>query len=338
MHISVVSFLRKAQFTPVIDVRSPAEFEKGHFPGAINIPLFSNKERAIVGTKYKRESRDTAMTEAMIFASEKVDYYLDEIAKVKTDRKEILILCWRGGMRSLAMARLFIADGYKVEILEGGYKNYRHEVLNSFHQALKLVVIGGMTGSGKSDILKEINRLNEQVIDLEKIAHHKGSAFGALGQAEQSSIEQFENDLHAAFSVLDCSKTIWLEDESQLVGKVRIPEPLFTQIRRAKVFKLQLDKELRIRRLLKEYTNFDENLIITSIQSISKKLGGLATKQAIEAVKANDFYSAINIVLSYYDKAYSYGLSKRKDQTVTSVKLAEDNPEKAAKILLSLLK
>lgn len=327
--ISIKDFLKKAETLPIIDVRTPDEFAKGHIPGAVNIPIFSNEERVVVGTKYKQESRDTAMAEAIYFISQKVDFYLDEIAKL--NRKEILVHCWRGGMRSAGMASLFQADGYKVHILEGGYKTYRNAVLKSFEQPLNLLIIGGMTGSGKSDVLKEIGNLEEQIVDLEGIAHHKGSAFGALGQLPQPTVEQFENDLYAAFSKLDLSKPIWLEDESQLVGKVRIPKPLFEQIRAAKVFKLEMNKEFRIKRLVHEYTDFDKELIITSIQNISRRLGGLATKQAIEAVENNNFFTAIDIVLSYYDKTYFYGLSKREGQMIIPVKLDEDDPKKAAK-------
>ncbi|MDO9577468.1 MAG: tRNA 2-selenouridine(34) synthase MnmH [Candidatus Cloacimonadales bacterium] len=330
--IPVEAFFQKAKSLSIIDVRTTDEFAKGHIPGAINIPIFSNEERIIVGTKYKQQSRDTAMAEAIHFISQKVDFYLDEIAKL--NRKEILVHCWRGGMRSAGMASLFQADGYKVHILDGGYKNYRNAVLKSFDQPLKLLILGGMTGCGKSDVLKEIENLGEQIVDLEGIAHHKGSAFGALGQLPQPTIEQFENKLHAVFSKLNLCKPIWLEDESQLVGKVRIPKPLFDQIRKAKVFKLELSKELRIKRLVNEYTDFDKNLIVNSIQNISRRLGGMATKQAIEAVEKNDFTAAIDIVLFYYDKTYSYGLSQREGQTIISLKLDENDPKNTAKKLI----
>ena len=334
MQIPIKNFLQNAKTMPIIDVRTPDEFAQGHIPEAINISIFSNEERAIVGTKYKQESRDTAMAEAMYFVSQNVDFYFNEITKLDLPDKKILIHCWRGGMRSGSMARLFAADGYDVQILEGGYKTYRNHVLNSFEQKLNLIIIGGMTGSGKSEVLKEIENLGEQIVDLEGIAHHKGSAFGALGQLPQPTVEQFENDLHKAFSKLDLSKPIWLEDESQSVGKVRIPKPLFKQIRSAKVFKLELSKEHRINRLVNEYTDFDKKLIHTSIQNISRRLGGLAAQNAVDAVEKNDFTTAIDIVLSYYDKTYSYGLSKREGQTIIPVKLDEDNPKKTAAILI----
>nr|MBC8415802.1 hypothetical protein [Candidatus Cloacimonadota bacterium] len=167
---------------PIIDVRTPLEFSKGHISSAFNIPLFSNEERAIVGTKYKQESHDTALQEALDFVAVKTNFYLDELHKIVPNKQEILIHCWRGGLRSAGMAKLFQADGYKVHVLTGGYKAYRNHVRKSFDKKTKLIIIGGMTGSGKTEILREIGKLGEQILDLEKIAHHKGSAFGALGQ------------------------------------------------------------------------------------------------------------------------------------------------------------
>ena len=329
--ISIENFLKKAEKYTIIDVRTPDEFQKGHIPGAFNIPLFSNEERAIVGTKYNQESRDTALQEALDFVAVKTDFYLDELHKIVSTKQEILIHCWRGGLRSAGMAKLFQADGYKVHILNGGYKSYRNYIHQSFEKNAKLIILGGMTGSGKTEILKEIGKLGEQILDLEKIAHHKGSAFGALGQEEQPTTEQFENNLFELLKNLDLGKRIWLEDESQLIGKVRIPDPLFKQIRSANVIKLEMDKKKRVERLMKEYTGFDTKPLIDSITNISRRLGGLDTKKAIEAVEKGDFRTAIDIVLSYYDKTYTYGLDKRKDQTVLSLQIEEDNPKKSAR-------
>jgi tRNA 2-selenouridine synthase len=336
--IFVEDFLEKAEKYTIIDVRTPLEFSKGHIPGAFNIPLFSNEERAIVGTKYKQESRDTALQEALNFVAVKVNIYLEQLHKIPCENKEILVHCWRGGLRSAGMAKLFQANGYKVHVLNGGYKSYRNYIRQSFENKAGLTIIGGMTGSGKTEILREIGKLGEQILDLEKIAHHKGSAFGALGQEEQPTNEQFENNIFENWKKLDQSKRIWLEDESQLIGKVRIPDTLFKQMRTTKVIKLELDKKKRVERLMKEYTGFDSKPLIDSITNISRRLGGLDTRKAIEAVEKGDFRTAIDIVLSYYDKTYTYGLEKRKDQTVLSLKLDEDNPGKSAEKVIVFIK
>lgn len=334
LKLAVESFLDNAVDSVVVDVRSPAEFAKGHIPEAVNLPLFSNSERAIVGTKYKQENRESAVRAGIDIVTPKMSFYFSELEKLKLDNKKLLLYCWRGGMRSRGMAQLFRAAGYQTHILEKGYKSYRQSVLACFELPFKLLIIGGMTGSGKSYVLKELVNLGEQIVDLEEIAHHKGSAFGALGQEDQPTVEQFENFLHHKLRVLDPQKTIWLEDESRLIGKVSIPKHFFTQMRSTRVIKLEMSKELRIKRLMREYTDFQPQEIINSIQNISRRLGGKAAAQAVEAVLNQDFYTAIDIVLSYYDKTYAYGLSKRDQQNVVPLKINEDNPRKIAQTLL----
>ena len=159
--ISIEDFLEKAGNYAIIDVRTPNEFQKGHIPSAFNIPLFSNEERAIIGSKYKQESRDTALQAALDFAAVKTDFYLNELHKVVPNKQEILIHCWRGGMRSEGMAKLFQVDNYKVYVLNGGYRSYRNYIRKSFERKAKLIIIGGMTGSGKTEILRKIGKLNK---------------------------------------------------------------------------------------------------------------------------------------------------------------------------------
>ena len=322
--IPIQEYIKTSKHLSIIDVRTPAEFSEGHITGAINIPIFSNEERAVVGTKYKQESRDTAIAKALEYIAEKTDHYLDELQKL-VPSQEICIYCWRGGFRSEGMGHLFQTAGKKVYRLEGGYKAYRNFVLDSFKQKYKLIVIGGMTGSGKTEILEEIGKTNQQMLDLEGIANHKGSAFGALGQADQPTTQQFENDLATQLNRFDLKQNIWLEDESRMIGKVKIPDDLFKQIRSSTVIKIEVPKENRINRLIKDYANFNKKNLINSINNISRRLGGLNSKLAIDAIKQNDFYKATDIILDYYDKTYTYGLSKREGQTVIPLKLDENN-------------
>jgi len=323
--IPIQEFLNISKDLPVIDVRTPAEFSDGHISGAINIPIFSNEERAVVGTKYKQESRDTAIAQALEYIAEKTDQYLDELQKL-THSQEICIYCWRGGFRSEGMGHLFQTAGKKMFRLQGGYKAYRNFVLDSFKQEYKLIVIGGMTGSGKTEILEEIGKTNEQMLDLEGLANHKGSAFGALGQDDQPTTQQFENDLAAQLNIFNFEQNIWLEDESRMIGKIKIPDDLFSQIRTTIVIKIEVSKDNRINRLVKDYANFSKTDLINSINNISRRLGGLNTKLAIEAIEKEDYYIATDIILDYYDKTYTYGLEKREGQTVLPLKLDKNNP------------
>ena len=323
--IPIQEFLNISKDLPVIDVRTPAEFSDGHISGAINIPIFSNEERAVVGTKYKQESRDTAIAQALEYIAEKTDQYLDELQKL-THSQEICIYCWRGGFRSEGMGHLFQTAGKKMFRLQGGYKAYRNFVLDSFKQEYKLIVIGGMTGSGKTEILEEIGKTNEQMLDLEGLANHKGSAFGALGQDDQPTTQQFENDLAAQLNIFNFEQNIWLEDESRMIGKIKIPDDLFSKIRTTIVIKIEVSKDNRINRLVKDYANFSKTDLINSINNISRRLGGLNTKLAIEAIEKEDYYIATDIILDYYDKTYTYGLEKREGQTVLPLKLDKNNP------------
>ncbi len=335
--INIQKFIKVSKDLPVIDVRTPTEFSDGHITNAMNIPIFSNEERAIVGTKYKQESRDTAIAKALEYIAEKTDHYLDELQKLALNQ-EICIYCWRGGFRSEGMGQLFQTTGKKVYRLEGGYKAFRNFVLDSFETKYKLIVIGGMTGSGKTEILEEIGKTSEQMLDLEGLANHKGSAFGALGQDDQPTTQQFENDLAAELTKFDVEKNIWLEDESRMIGRVKIPDALFDQIRSSSVIKIEVSKENRINRLIKDYANFSKIDLINSINNISRRLGGLNTQQAIEAIEHENYYKATDIILDYYDKTYTYGLEKREGQTVIPLKLENNDAKINARKVIEFVK
>jgi len=326
-----------SQDMPVIDVRTPAEFSDGHITNAINIPIFSNEERAIVGTKYKQESRDTAIAEALEIIAKKADNYLESLNEIVAGN-EVCVYCWRGGFRSESMGQLFQTSGKNVYRLDGGYKAYRNFVLEAFKKKYKLVVIGGMTGSGKTEILHEISKHDEQVLDLENLANHKGSAFGSLGQNDQPTIQQFENNLAAKLMEYDIEKRIWVEDESRMIGKIKISDDFFHQMRKATVVKLEIPKEERIEFLIKEYAGFQEEELIQSIENISRRLGGLNTQQAIEAIEQEDYYKATDIILDYYDKTYTYGLSRREGQTVIPLKLKSNDAKINAKKVIEFVK
>ncbi|RPI68717.1 MAG: tRNA 2-selenouridine(34) synthase MnmH, partial [Ignavibacteriae bacterium] len=168
----------------LIDVRSPGEYDHGHIPGAVNIPLFTDHERAVVGTSYKQDSPEAAMDVALKIVGPKLYGYVEQV-RLSTDDKRLTLYCWRGGMRSSSMAWLFRTVGYDVDVLPGGYKAYRRRVHEVLEYPWNFAVIGGRTGSGKTKVLKILHDAGEQVLDLEAIAHHKGSAFGALNQPPQ---------------------------------------------------------------------------------------------------------------------------------------------------------
>lgn len=312
--IQIEKFLSLSASYPVIDVRSPSEFSQGHIPGAINIPLFGDAERKIVGTKYKQVNKEAAMYAGLEFAGKKLVKLAKEGEKQTGINKTLLVHCWRGGMRSKSMVWLFETLGLTCFLLEGGYKSYRRFVLEEFSKSLKLNVIGGCTGSGKTDILRYLKEKGEQVIDLEGQAHHKGSAFGALGESNQPSTEQFENDLCEKLSTLNRSRKVWIEDESRNVGKCVIPGELYTRMRESEMIFLDIPREKRASYLVKHYAEYKPEALKACVLKIQKKLGGDRTKKAIEAIDKGDFYKTAMLTLYYYDKAYMHSLDKNHDQ------------------------
>lgn len=335
--ISSKEFLELSKTIPIIDVRSPGEHEIGRIPGAINIPIFNDEERAKVGTRYKQAGKDFAIQLGLEFVGPKLAEFAKQARKL-TKNNMLLVHCWRGGMRSQNMAWLFELIGLKAFILEDGYKGYRAYIRAQLGNDIHIQILGGYTGSGKTDILKEIEKLGGQFIDLEGIAHHKGSAFGSIGESAQPSNEQFENNLAKKWMELDITRPVWLEDESITMGKCGIPMTLFKRMREAKVYQVMIPQKVREERLVKEYANGDDLGLKSALERISKKLGGLRAQEAFEALESKDFRTVADISLQYYDKAYGYGISKREDHSILNIPIEKDEPAATAKLLLEVLK
>ncbi len=309
--ISICDYLTGGPLLPLVDVRTPAEYGTGHIPGAVNIPLFSNEERARVGTLYKQVSVERAYDEGYRFVRPKLDWYIAEVRKVAADG-HVVVYCWRGGMRSKSFADHLSENGIgQVFVVEGGYKAFRQHALESFKKPKVILVLGGYTGSGKTRILKELEGMGEQVIDLEGIAHHKGSAFGSIGETEQPNNEHFTNLLFWKWRKLDLSHPVWLEDESIHIGRVFIPENLFERMRQAKLCFLKIPKEQRVSLLVEMYAGIDPEKLSESVRKISKRLGGQRTADALAAIERGNYYDAAITTLDYYDKFYLKGLNRR---------------------------
>jgi tRNA 2-selenouridine synthase len=336
--IGVSAFLSHAETIPVIDVRSPAEYLAGHIPGAVNIPLFDDIERAIVGTKYKKEGRVPAILEGLRLTGPSMSQKLELALKVARDQR-LLVHCWRGGMRSEAMAWLFSQGDIQAEVLDGGYKAYRNYILESLSEKRKMIVLGGMTGSSKTHILRFLRDKGEQVLDLEGLANHKGSAFGSLGQPPQPTTEQFVNNLFNEWKKLNSKALFWVEDESRNIGTVFIPDVLYGNMQDTRAIILLMDVKTRLPRLMEEYSAYPAEALKASILKITKRLGGDNTKDAIEAVEAGNIAKAIEISLYYYDKAYMYGLSKKKAENLIYIETDTDDIEtNSMKVIESAIK
>lgn len=324
--INISEFLKLSEVFPVIDVRSPSEFNAGHIPGAHNIPLFDDRQREAVGKKYVRQGRIKAILKGLDLIGQELSLKLSSALKIAKGRK-LLVYCWRGGMRSETMAWLFSLGGIETVMLEGGYKSYRNHILSELSRERKMIVLGGLTGSGKTKILQYLKSKGHQVIDLEKLASHKGSAFGWMGQGPQPTSEHFANLLFEEWKRLDHSQPVWVEDESSNIGNVFMPEEFYSNMQKCPVIVLMMDIETRIPRLEAEYSAYPAEEIKASINRISKRMGAESAKSSISAIENNDFATAIRIILRYYDKSYLFGLRKKESDKVIYVEASSDNVE-----------
>ncbi len=332
--IKIDQYLSQFSNLPLIDVRSPGEFEKGHIPGAFNVPLFNNEERAEVGTMYVQHSREKAIELGYKFVTPKLTSFIVDSQAIAPENI-VAVHCWRGGMRSAAFAQHLSDNGFEtVYLIEGGYKAFRRHALKTFEQAFDLKILGGYTGSGKTHILESMQEMGQQVVDLEKLACHKGSAFGGIGNKAQPSVEQFENDLFQEFRTLDFSRPIWLEDESHNIGHVKIPMPLFKQMRSQVLYFLDIPVDARTKLLVEEYGQCDNADLENSLLRIHKRLGGLATKNALQYLLEENYSEVAKIALFYYDKSYKAGMKSREPSQVVTIELDDIDADKNARIIL----
>lgn len=367
--IYIEQFLELAKRYPVLDVRSPAEYKYAHIPGSYSLPLFTDEERKIVGTTYKQQSREQAIKIGLDFFGPKMRLMVEKAEEIIGNRQRainnhandgnplpiancLLLYCWRGGMRSGAVSWLLDMYGFKVCTLIGGYKKFRNYVLDTFKLPFKFNILGGYTGSGKTELLKSLKEKGETVIDLEDIAKHKGSAFGSIGMPEQPGQEMFENLLATELrksivknelSIKDTSHSplaihhspLWLEDESQRIGHVNIPNELWKIMRQSPVYFLDIPFEERLRHIIQEYGQLDPKKVEEAIIRISQKLGNLNAKTAILLLKEGKIAESFDILLKYYDKQYFKSLHNREgiNSLLQTVECKSVTPENASQLI-----
>lgn len=314
--LNIEAFLNQSAGHPVIDVRSPGEYRHAHIPGAISLPLFSDEERSAVGTAYKQQGREPAMMLGLDYYGPGMQRIISALKKNSDDR-HLFIHCWRGGMRSGVVSYMLDLFGYKVTTLTGGYKNFRRTVLDSFSSPKNILLLGGKTGSAKTKVLQVLRQQGGQVIDLEALAHHKGSAYGGIGETQAPTQEMFENELYMELAKLDITKPVWLEDESQRIGSVNLPPALWNQMRQAPVRYLEIPFEQRLHYLAEEYGKFPPENLKAATLRIQKRLGGLETKKVLQLLDEANMKAAFSILLKYYDKVYDKATAERKPGSIT---------------------
>lgn len=322
---------------PIIDVRSPNEFEESHIQGAINMPLLDNQAREAIGKIYKNKGKDAAIAlgyELVNPIKEKFIDFLNELG----EGNQYYLYCARGGLRSRLMAEYLIENGFQIQVLKGGYKTFRNAVVDKINEFSNLRIVGGYTGSGKTEVLEQLSILGEQVLDLEDLANHKGSAFGGLGKDEQVSTAQFHNKIYSKLCGFDPRLPLWIENESIHIGKVNLPIELWEKMKHSEVLEIFIPIEKRIKNILKDYGNYTSEELIECLLHIEKRLGKKNIDQLSKLIQERKLNKVVETLLTYYDEAYEKGRLKRVCQKFVKIEFNEFNSEQIARILQSSFK
>lgn len=292
----------------VIDVRSPAEFSEDHIPGSVNVPLLLDDERAIVGTIYKQEGPGAARLKGLQLSAHRFPAMVAEIVEAAGERP-LIVTCWRGGLRSRSVVTLLELCGIRAVQLKGGYQSFRRAVVSFFEEspfAPRLVILHGMTGVGKSELLRRLAERGHAVVDLEGIARHRGSAFGGVGLSQDISQKRFETLLWDAFRLLPPQGPIILEGESKRIGRYFLPGRLPEAMANARTVWCSASMETRVERLMAEYGRPDyREVILSALGRIRKRLGDLRHRRLRDLVESWELSEFTRLLIQwYYDPLY----------------------------------
>lgn len=343
-HITPSEYLNRHRDQLLIDVRSPAEYAHGHIPGAVNLPLFSDEERAIVGTLYKKEGRAAAVQKGLTFVSPHLNEFIEKATSFiqqlpEKNSRMLTVYCARGGMRSRSLAMLFECAHFHVFQLVGGYKAYKAHLRAAAQEHTNIVLLGGKTGAGKTAILQELAQLGEQILDLEGEACHRGSTYGALGQKMQPSQEQFMVTVLTKLALFNHQKPVWIEHEGNRLGNLFVPQELWNNMLKAPIILINLPAAYRKKRLIEEYGSFNPTDLITCTALLEQRLGGEMTKKICAAIKEGEVEQAVTLLMDHYDRSYAYATERDRQYNVRKhipVDLEGTSPKHHAKELINL--
>lgn len=298
------------QFDEIIDVRTPDEFAEDHIPGAINCPVLSNEERSQVGLAYHQQSAFEGKRIGAALIAQNIARYLTNEFAEKPSHWRPLIYCWRGGKRSGSMTYILRQIGWNAHILDGGYKNYRRHVVQQLQEipaSLKFRIITGPTGSAKTDILNALGKLGAQILDLEKLAAHKGSVLGQLPNHPQPSQKRFESLLHKELERLDPLHPIYVEAESKKIGQIQVPETLLMIMRQSPCLKIEATLEARIEFLQRDYRYMieDQKQLKQQLQFLKEIVGKETLESWNEFIEQGLWSQLVTELLEkHYDRLY----------------------------------
>lgn len=289
----------------LIDARSEGEFAKGNIPGSINIPLLNNEDRHLIGIEYKTKGQQAAVDMGFERVGPRFSMLIQTAREAHAQfKRPLVVLCWRGGLRSQVLSWLLHTAGLPVSRSAGGYKQLRFLLLQALAQPLAYRVVAGKTGSGKTETLHALQGMGQQVCDLEGLASHRGSAFGAIGLDPQPTQEQFENNLGLMIFGFSAEKAVWLEHESRMIGRICLPLTFYERMQGAPHVALEVPLAERMHRILKDYGNFPTARLEESTRALQRRLGGLAVSESVQALHEGRLEDWLKPLLMYYDKAY----------------------------------
>ena len=316
MLIRTAKLTQLDEFDEIIDVRTPAEFAEDHIPGAINCPVLSNEERITVGTIYKQASPFEARKVGAAMVAKNIAAHLETRFITYPKSWRPLIYCWRGGQRSGAMSIILNQVGWAAHKLEGGYKTYRHEVLEKLAvlpKELKLRVICGPTGSGKSRLLCALSESGRQVIDLEELAQHRGSLLGDWPDHPQPSQKLFETRLLQVLQKLDLSRPVYVEAESNRIGRIGLPEAMVASMHQSECLLLETPVDVRIAGLLEDYQHYlkEPEKLVEQLQRLNQYHGAKILKHWTDLIEHGDYASLVGeLLIVHYDSSYLRATTK----------------------------
>lgn len=334
--LTVVSHPSYRQYSEIIDVRSPSEFAEDHVPGAINLWVLNDQQRAEVGTLYKQVGAFEAKKLGSALMARNIAHWLETHLAGKSKDYHPLVYCWRGGQRSEGMATILSRISWDTHLLQGGYKNYRNQVLNTLDtkaSQLKLRVISGLTGTGKTRLLQNLKDMGEQVLDLEGLANHRGSLLGHDPNSPQPAQKYFESLLAQEITGFDVNRTTWIEAESNKIGNLHCPNGLWKNMKQAEVIQLEATLDDRVRFLLHDYTHFvdEPGLVLDKLEYLKSSRGAAKVEHWGELLKHGETSTFVeDILINHYDIGYTKSIAKNRAQPTAEIRINPTDPTSVA--------
>ena len=326
----------------IIDVRTPAEFAEVTIPGAVNVPIFSNEERIEIGTVFKQQGKRDARKLGVQLVAPKIPMLMEQVEESRQGCPgPVIVFCWRGGMRSLAMTSFMNLTGIPARQLLGGHKGFRRKILDYFEQQQwpPVFVLRGLTGTGKTRVLQQLGEMGYPVVDLEGLANHRGSAFGALGLEPQPSQKKFEALLWARLEELKESPYLVTEGESLHIGRVVVPKPFHLAMQTQTSLWITASLDVRTQIILEDYPALDQlkEQFERPINALKERLGGKVVTEFLDLLNSGEWDKLVReLMVRYYDPLYLHTLPEQRVEI--ELETVEDATREVAAALDELTK